>query len=94
MDVNTKAFWQKVKDEYKVGTSYSICSSSITFRDAWKFNLRSKETIRELAEHFLISCKEVRKVELGFSWLFECHSFDYGVKIRKDFIDWCIQKFS
>jgi hypothetical protein len=90
MNVHSKEFWEKVKTEYNPSYKY-ICGTSEQFYVAWESP--NKYEIIKLAKKFL------RYNFCRFRYWF---TFTGGTvlfvlapaKIRLDFIDWCIKKYS
>lgn len=95
MEVNSKAFWEKVKEEYRPNkTGYTfICSQSSTFEEVWS-NLKKRKAIKNLGKKYLSNIDS--DFYIGFETLFnsEKEMDSTFIEIRKDFIDWCIAKFS
>jgi len=91
MNVESKEFWLKVKEEYKPDLSHLICYTSNEFRIKWErevsYNFIAQEALKflkddrfEVALHVLFFCPHAPKEE--------------KIQVRKDFIDHMINKFS
>ncbi len=93
--IYTKEFWQKVKNEYDSGKMY-ICMSSQTFMDAYYFS-HIRGIIENLASSFMKDNSHYfDKFKVGYACLF-CSAYASTfeiIRIRHDFIDWCINKFN
>lgn len=93
--IETKEFWEQVKKEYKPTLSFSfICITSDTFNKFWKGGY--KEDILKLGLEFLTyKCiEEPYKTIGGYDCLFYSDSIEEIISMRKEFIDWCINKFN
>ena len=88
MKVECKEFWEKVKREYSPTVHYELCNNSKTFKKEWDLH---DEQIKIIAAEFLNDTK-ITGVHIGISWLFL--RSDKKIEIRKQFIDYCIQKYS
>lgn len=85
MNVQSKEFWLKVKEEYRPEYSPYICSTSPTFKSAW--HSKDRCTIESNAELF-------SSHELGFILLYLIEDKVTKIQVRKDFIDHMINKYS
>jgi hypothetical protein len=94
MKVESKEFWEKVKDEYNSSHNVhiSICFRSPTFENSWD-NVDHRLSILELAYDYLLANKHQELI--GFDYLFiNSKNREEGKKIRQNFINWCIERFS
>ena len=93
MNVRSKEFWMKVKEEYKPDYSWFICDTSEVFRIQWNNVTTSREIIKEEAKLFI----KDDSFEIGIGVLFT-RAMDIRkvklIQIRKDFIDHMINKYS
>lgn len=100
MEVNSKDFWIKVREE--VGNKLNfLCLLSPTFKSAWEYN---KAAIKELGAEFLENTNQNAAFIMGegvislfgtttgdvvgATW-----SVDDFYRLRIDFVDYCINKF-
>lgn len=94
IDVFSIEFWEQVQRDYAHCTDpyqhdYYICNSSGAFKAAWE-QLQTWTEINVLAKKFL---KEYNKeVFTGSRHLFYMEGIENSINIRKEFIDWCIEK--
>lgn len=102
MKVNTLEFWEQVKREYERnywGSISYICVRSWTFKQNWKQD-EQKSVIVELSLDF-ISSYEFREYIIPFkfgvlsSYLFIEIKRDLSpMRVRTDFINFCIKKYT
>ena len=97
-DVNTKEFWEQVKKEYQPdGYKYGLCCSSDTFSTMWNILTPHSpdETVIEQARVF-VSEKSITVKYISVGYLFDDSSIttEQHVQIRRDFLDYMINKFS
>jgi hypothetical protein len=64
MNVESKEFWLKVKEEYNPKENIYICNTSPTFHHAW---YGDRQKIIDYAEQFALKMKGV---SVGFIWIF------------------------
>jgi hypothetical protein len=95
MKVESKEFWEKVKEEWDATSTYDfICFRSPTFEKIWD-DPNTMLSIYLLANEFLIKHKEVIfKIGCGDILFKGSESKVEMRKIRQNFINWCIEKFS
>ena len=96
MNIESKQFWEQVKKEYNPNIiDYFICDSSVTFSRNYVLDLNYKIN---LLAHDFIKCINKNKFYIGVGILFlaDVNEADVNerIKIRIDFIDWCIKKYS
>jgi hypothetical protein len=95
MKVESKEFWEKVKDEYntkRYNTHYGICHRSTTFEYTWD-NAHHRLSIQVLAYDYLLANKHQELI--GFDYLFiNSETREEAIEIRQNFINWCIERFS
>ena len=91
MNVKSKDFWLKVKEEYQPKANHYLCHNSNSFNLAWNNNLTRKE-IKEEAELFCVD----KDLNVGSRVLFYTRFFGKKpkIQIRKQFIDHMINKYS
>ena len=95
MKVESKEFWEKVKEEYnsnRYNTHYGICHRSPTFEYTWD-NADHRLDILGLAYHFLLSHKHQELIGVEFLFI-NSKTKKEGKIIRQNFINWCIERFS
>lgn len=99
MNINSKEFWEKVKEEYNPKNSIFICASSKEFFMVWG-DKNNQQEIKKLAKEFL-DYKFWRlkywRFKIGddtiFVSLLKIYA-KYHKNIRLDFINWCIKRYS
>lgn len=99
-DINTKEFWEQVKKEYKPNSlvEFGFCGSSSTFRTMWSETdneLRKDYDVMLHAQNFLEAYSS-DSYSISTQYLFEPminDTLDCRIKIRKDFLDYMINKF-
>ena len=94
MNVQSKEFWLKVKEEYIKSNTVHICDGSKTFNKQW--HIVCKQYIKEQAFNFLDT--QTTSFRLGvlnclFSNFFKTSKMQQ-IQIRKDFINHMINKYS
>lgn len=95
MNVQTKEFWLKVKEEYNPKKNApidisSICDTSPTFRKMWN-NVEDTREDFLVIEHAELFLKEINyDAKCGTFYLFN----NEDTELRKQFIDHMINKFS
>lgn len=92
MNIHSREFWEKVKEEYNPKTRIFICGASEEFFIAWR-DKNKKQEIKKLAEEFLdykFWRLQYWRVEIKDIVLFTKNNKN----IRLDFINWCIKRYS
>lgn len=85
MNVQSKEFCLKVKEEYNAEHNPYICKTSPTFKEAW--HSKDRFLIQNNAELF-------SSYELGVMFLYLIEERETEIQVRKDFIDHMINKYS
>lgn len=91
--IESKEFWEKVKEQYIKAQDMYLCPSSICFKQVW---LTQKELIVKEAESFILD-KGIYDVVCGNFFLFLPYrdtTSEEKKQIRIQFLDYCIQKYS
>jgi hypothetical protein len=99
MNVLSLDFWLEVQQEYKPTPSdYYVCNNSFTFAEAWYYldfsnDYIYRDQIIELSKEFAEPISQNHTV--GFADLLFCtDKVDLRSKLRLDFIQFCVNKFS
>ena len=98
-DVNTKEFWEQVKKEYRpTQQEYAFCGTSKTFSAMWNDcdNTREQEVMK-FAHRFIVKSKLNKLFNISRIFLFESIGYaeiEVRIQIRRDFLDYMINKFS
>jgi hypothetical protein len=100
--INTKAFWEIVRDEYEHHSSWGIymCLASEAFKSAWN---NSRTTLQQLGAEFLAAVPEFNFMhttndEDGASVLFKPSkdtlyiTDEQRIEVRKAFINWNLER--
>lgn len=106
MKVYSLKFWNEVKEDYEKGDLLDdpfICGNSYKFSKMWSIPNNGDNEVMELAHEFL---SEIPRYEELF-YISDLYLFNYKfpvstsnvpneghIEVRKDFINWCIKKFS
>jgi hypothetical protein len=97
MITNTIEFWTSTKydfNEWADGYSF-LCIYCEDFANAWDNNGYERQNLINLANEF-IQHENIKNVIVGYKDLLfnaEHFNFDDRVEIRRNFIDYCINKF-
>ena len=99
--INTKAFWEIVRDEYERNSSWGIymCLASEAFKSAWN---DSRTTLLQLGAEFLIAMPEFNFMHIYLSGepdvLFKPSKDTFyitdeqRISVRKAFINWNLER--
>lgn len=104
--INTKAFWEIVKDEYERHSSWGtyMCLASGAFQSAWSHpESETRAALLQLGAEFLIAVPEFNFMraandEVGASVLFKPSKDTFyindeqRVSVRKAFINWNLER--
>lgn len=90
MNIETKEFWEKVKEEYKPLSSFYICHYSETFCKIWNDFTEPRQDKKIVAHANVFLKTKGYDIRCTVSALFTTPD----IEIRKEFIDYMINKFS
>ncbi len=95
MNYKTKAFWEKVRSQYKPEYGAGICHSCRTFAYYWSTD-KGEDYIKKHGQKFLYQNRLQFDFNIGMSFLFNKVSVTEinvdSIKVREMFIDYMINK--
>ncbi len=104
--INTRAFWEIVKDEYECHSSWGtyLCLASEAFKSAWSHpESNTRDALQQLGAEFLAAMPHFNFMratndEVGASVLFKPSKDTFSINdeqrisVRKAFINWNLER--